>query len=165
VIHVRPDKYPPGFEGHPWLYLMSVFGLMLIVLLTLEWLWRIGWSFTERPHPLKHPSTVARVVMLMLLVGILMRVGPDAWLLMRWPSISDAAHHDIEIVGSRLDVASVLFMSGSWLVARLADPFIQFQLEKQPLPIHLWPTARQLRRPLYIGLGVFAISFALTFLR
>lgn len=158
-------SYPPGFEGHPWLYLATVFSMMFTVLLTFEWLWRTTWAFFERPWPLKHPATVLRLVLLLFMVGVLFRVCPDVWLLMRWPNLNGVERYGLQVLNARLDASSFLFMASSWMIARIGDPFVMFQLEKQPLPIHLWPTARAMRRPLYIGLGVFAIAFALTFLR
>lgn len=157
--------YPPGFEGHPALYLATLFSMMLTVLLSLEWIWRIVWSFFEKPHELKHPATVLRIVFLLLLAGILVRICPDVWLIMRYPVLRDAERIAIQTFDARLDATSFVFMSSAWLIARLGQPFVMYQLEKQPLPVHLWPSLRSLRRPLYIGLGVFAIAFALTFLR
>jgi hypothetical protein len=161
----RIADFPPGFTGHPLLYLLTLFSMMLTVLLALEWLWRIGWALVERPRPLKHPSTVLRMVFVFLLVGLLFRIGPDAWLLMRWAQTTPAGRLQLEHFDSMLDTTSFVWMSLAWLAARLGDPFVQFQLEKRPIPVHLWPTAQQLRRPLYIGLGVFLIACALTFMR
>lgn len=161
----RTDNYPPGFDGHPLLYLITLFSMLLTVLLALEWLWRITWAFFERPFPLKHPASVHRIIFWSLMIGLLIRIGPDVWLLMRWPTLTVHGREQIQQIDGLLDATSFVWMSAAWLIARLGDPIMQYQLEKQPLPIHLWPTARQLKRPLYIGIGVFLISFALTFLR
>lgn len=161
----RNSDFPPGFEGHPLLYLVTLFSMMLTVLLGLEWLWRVCWAFFERPFPVKHPSTVLRLIFMLVLIGMLCRIGPDALLLMRWPVLSVHGRMEIQRLDAIMDSTSFVWMSLAWLVGRLGDPFLQIQLEKKPIPVHLWPTMRQLRRPAYIGMGVFAIAFALTYMR
>jgi hypothetical protein len=53
----------------------------------------------------------------------------------------------------------------AWIASFLGAPMIMYQLERLPTPLHLFPTWEQAKRPAKIGLGVFAIAFALTFLR
>lgn len=156
---------PPAFVGHEPLYMLTVFSLLLVVLLALEWQWRLAWSFFERPAPLKSPTTVLRVVFVLLLTGLLVAKGPDLWLYMRWPVLNDAGRLGLEQLDARMDASAFIFLSLAWLLARLGDPMLQHQLEKQPLPIHLWPTWEQMKRPLKIGCGVFVIAFTLTYLR
>ncbi len=156
---------PPAFVEYPLLYMGTVFSLLLAALLALEWLWRLAWAVFERPAPLKSPTTVVRLILALLLVGGLLRSGPDLWLLMRWPVLTPAERLGWEIFDSQLDSTVFIFFSVAWLAFRLGEPMISYQLEKQPLPVHLWPTWRQLLRPLKIGVGVFAIAFALTYLR
>lgn len=156
---------PPSFEGHPLLYMATVFSLLLVVLLALEWLWRIIWSFFERPATLKSPTTVLRVVFLFLLLGTLVRSGPDLWLLMRWPAIPWHERLALAHFDNQLDAGAFIFLSVAWLVGRVGEPMLTYQLEKMPLPVHLWPTWQQLKRPAKIGVGVLVIAFALTYLR
>lgn len=156
--------YPPGLDS-PLLYLSAIFFLLLGVLLTLEWLWRLGWSFVERPHPLRTPATAVRVVLVVLLVAALVRVAPRLWLFMRWPTLTPLERADLYAMAAQGEIIAVLFFSFAWLFALLGEPMVKYQLEKEPLPMHLWPTWEQVKRPLKIGGGVFAIAFALTYLR
>jgi hypothetical protein len=156
---------PPSFMEHPVLYMLTVFSLLLIVLLALEWLWRIVWCFFERPAPFKSPLNVLRMILALLLAGAVVRSGPDLLLLMAWPDISPAARLDLVVFDNRMDATAFIFLSGAWLIARLGDPMLTYQLEKRPLPVHLWPTWQQMKRPLKIGAGVAVIAFALTFLQ
>lgn len=163
---MQPDiDLPAAFAGHAWLYLVTVFSLLLTLLLALEWTWRLLWSFVERPFGLKHPQTVVRLIILLFLIQLITRLGPDVWLVMRWPQMSGAERIATILVDSRMDTTSFVWMVLAWLLARLGEPYLGYQLEKQPLPVHLWPTGRQMKRPLYICFGVFLISFALTYLR
>jgi len=156
---------PPSFMQHPLLYMATVFSLLLVVLLALEWVWRLVWSFFERPAPLKSPTTVLRLIFLFLLAGALVRSGPDLWLLMRWPGIDEQERLALAYLDNQMDAGAFIFLSLAWLIARLGDPMLTYQLEKTPLPLHLWPTREQLKRPAKIGVGVLAIAFALTYLR
>lgn len=159
------DNLPAEYIGHPWLYLLTVFSLLLTLLLALEWTWRTVWSYFDVPRPIKHPYTVLRTVVLLLLVQLLVRLGPDVWLIMRWPRMTPAERLTTELIDSRLDTTSFIWMGAAWFIWRVAQPFVSYQLEKEPLPIHLWPTIGHIKRPLYIAVGVFLIAFALTFLR
>ncbi len=156
--------YPPGLDG-PIVYLVTVWALMLGVLLALEWLWRLVWSLFERPAPLRAPLTAVRTIMIVLIGAGLIRTLPRLWLFMRWPVLGPAEREFIAMISARFEVAAVLMFSAAWLLAQLGEPMVKYQLEKQPLPLHLWPTWQQMKRPLKIGGGVFAIAFALTYLR
>lgn len=156
--------YPPGLDG-PLIYLVTVWALMLGALLALEWLWRLAWSLFERPAPLRAPLTAVRVILLVLIAAGLIRTVPRLWLFMRWPILSPVERELVAVLSAQAEVAAVLLFSLAWLVAQLGEPMVKYQLEKQPLPLHLWPTWEQMKRPAKIGVGVFAIAFALTYLR
>lgn len=155
---------PPAFAGSHWEYLFSLFGLMMVTLLGLEWLWRVSWSFAERPAPLRSPVTAARIIVLLLLIAGLMRGAPDAVLLMQWPELTQGARYTIARVDSLADGAAIIPFSGAWLVDYLAGGVIHYQLRRQPpAPSHLWPTWSSVKRPLKIGVGVGIIAVAITF--
>lgn len=154
-----------AFSHHPGFYLVTVFALILVTLLALEWIWRLVWCFFEEPRPLKHPSTILRVVHVLLLVSIIMRVGPGAVQLMTWKDASVADQHLLAAVNNISDALSILPFSIAWLIVVVSWPMLAYQLDKAPPPFHLWPTPSALKRPLKIGLGVFAIAAALTFLQ
>lgn len=156
--------YPPGLES-PLLYLSTIFALLLGLLLALEWLWRLSWSFFERPAPLRSPITVVRAVLVVLLIAAVVRVGPRVWLFMRWPRLQISERTDLAELSGKMEITAVLFFVLAWILAHVGEPLVRYQLEKEPLPLHLWPTFEQMKRPLKIGVGVFALAFALTYLR
>jgi hypothetical protein len=83
---------PPSFGGNELGYLFALFGLLMVALLALNWLWRLGWCMLkEDVHPIRSPVTIARVVIVCLLLSSLMRGAPDAVLLLQWPELSTAA--------------------------------------------------------------------------
>jgi hypothetical protein len=156
--------YPPGIDG-PYFYLASVFALLLGMLLALEWLWRLAWSFVEAPASPKTPLTVLRGVFVILLGAAIIRMAPQLWLYMRWPALTPAGRTEIAAFGARADFTDVVLFTLAWLAFYLAGPMLTYQLRKEPLALHLWPAREQVKRPLKIGLGVFVIAFVLTFLR
>jgi hypothetical protein len=157
-------SYPPGLDS-PMLYMGTVAALLLGLLLALEWLWRLVWDLFERPFPFKSPATAVRCVLILLLVAAVVKVGPRLWLFMRWPFLSTDAREWLLRLSGQAEIIGAVLFSLAWLLAYVGQPMISYQLEKRPLPMHLWPTPGQLIRPLKIGVGVLAISFALTYLR
>lgn len=156
--------YPPGLSD-PLLYLSTIFALLLGFLLSLEWLWRLTWSFFERPATLRSPVTFVRVVLVIMLIAGAVRIGPRLWLFMRWPRLGIEQRLDLAQLSGQMEITAVLFFVLAWLLAHVGEPLVRYQLEKEPLPLHLWPTFEQMKRPIKIGVGVFAIAFALTYMR
>jgi hypothetical protein len=156
---------PPGFEGHPFIYFITVFSLLTINLMALEWIWRLLWQMVEKRFPFQHPSTAARTILLSLLVSIVMRAGPDLLSLMLWGDMSPTQRNNLFQIDSYMDTVSFIPFGIAWITAFLGGPLIMYQMERHPLPLHLWPTWRQMRRPLKIGVAVLAISIATTMFR
>lgn len=164
-----PDRYyadiPPGFDGIPVLYLVALFATMMIVLLSLEWTWRIVWSLFERPAEIKHPSTSLRTMLVFLLVSVILRAGPNLVWMALWRDTTPLTRWWMLRTDAMLDVVSFVPFSIAWLIAFLTGPMILSQLSRHPLPLHLWPTKSQLARPLKIGVAVLAIAAAVVFAR
>lgn len=157
--------FPPSFEGNAVAYLWALFGLIIANLLALEWLWRTVWAFIEAPAPLKAPVTCTRIIILGMVLTVLVGGLPDLVLIMSWGDVTPATRMAIAWVDKVLDGLVFVPFSFAWLFARLGGPMIDWQLERQPLPLDLWPTWQQMKRPLKIGGAAFAIAFALAFLR
>lgn len=166
---VVPLRYyaesPPGFDGFPFLYVSTLFSLMMIGLLSLEWTWRLGWQFLERPSPLRHPVSAVRLILIFLLLGTLIRVLPNLVYMTLWADLSPHERRWWMQTDALLDTISFFPFSISWLIGYLGGPMIIHQLLRHPIPLHLWPTGRQMFRPLKIGMGVLVISLAVVFLQ
>lgn len=162
-LHRYHGSAPEGFEGQPILYMVTIFSLLLVNLLSLEWMWRLAWSIHERPLTIRHPGTTLRIVLFLLVFGGIVRSGPDLVWLVRWPDISVGERDFLLRIDAYMDTISFIPFSLAWLFAFLGGPMIVYQLSRHPLPLHLWPTFDQLKRPLKIGAGVAVICFALTF--
>jgi hypothetical protein len=154
---------PPGFENQPILFMLTMFSLLMVTLLSLEWLWRITWGWFENPYPTRHPITVLRIILFCIAISILMRVGPLVARFALWKSLDFEGRMILYQWSHGLDVVSFFPWSFAWLVGYLTMPMLHYQLDKKPLPMHLWPTASQLKRPLKIGVAAFLIAMAITF--
>lgn len=161
VLH----EMPIAFQGHPFVYLATIFSLLILNLLALEWLWRLLWSFREDRLPFRHPVTTFRLVLVFLVSGAIIRSGPDLVLLMAWPEISPDARRFIADTDNLMDSVAFLPFGLAWVFAHIGGPMILYQLQNKPIPLHLWPTLRQMQRPLKIGLGAAALAALLTFAR
>lgn len=159
------SSVPPSFIGRPLLYMATLASFMLVNLLALEWMWRLVWSLIERPAAVREPASSARMIHLLLIVSILARAGPFLVFLMAWPDIGPAARQNLAITEKALASLSFIPFSIAWIGSYLSGPMITYQLMREPLPVHLWPTWHQAQRPLKIGVGVAVIAFALTYLR
>jgi hypothetical protein len=160
------DRYsfgvPPGFENEPFLYMLTLFSLIMINLLALEWMWRIAWGWWERPHPIQHPITILRAILFLTALQIILRVGPDVVRFALWDQLSPASRFLAYQIDHYLDIASFFPFSLAWLAGYLTMDMLHFQLDRKPIPMHLWPTRSQMTRPLKIGVAVFVISMAIT---
>lgn len=167
---VIPASYnsdiPPAFIGQPpILYMVAIFSLFMTVLLAAEWLWRNVWALFERPQPLKTPLTAVRVLLISMLSAVIIRVGPDVVLFGAWQDMTPAMRWQVSVTDKMLDVFAFLPFSFAWLISYLGGPIIFYQLEREPLPLHLLPTLKQLARPLKIAAAVLFISAVLVFAR
>ena len=156
---------PPAFDGNSFVYAASVFGLMTVFLLASEWLWRVAWSFRERPKEMRHPVTITRCILFCLLLGILMRVTGDVVLTMAWPELTPNQRLWVAWCDRLMDAMSATPMFIAWLWSILGGAMIDWQLARLPIPINLWPTWHDLRRPATIGVLVLGISLSVTYLR
>lgn len=163
VLHRYNYDVPPGFEGHPFLFLSTLFSLLLVNIFALEWFWRILWGAWEQPHDWKHPVSTLRILLLLIGLSILFRSVPDTLRLAFWHELSPVSRLNLTTAGHFFRVVSVIPFGLAWFVGFLSMPLLHYQLDKQPLPLHLWPTRKQLQRPLKIAVAVLAISAAITF--
>lgn len=159
------QSLPPSFEGNHFIYALSVFGLMTIFLLAAEWLWRSSWAMAEKPRPLRHPVTISRLVLVLILTSVVMRTTFDVVLTMAWPEMSQDYRLFVAQLDRLMDGLSAGPFFLAWLAALLGGAMIDWQLVRQPVPIDLWPTWRHLRRPAKIGGLVVLISLSVTYLR
>lgn len=155
----------PSLAGRPLLEALNLFTLIFLSCLALEWAWRTGWSLIEHSSKIKDPSTSLRWTILLVLAAILLRLAPDTALAMSWAEMSPGQRYGFTLWDKRLDSASIVPFAIAWALAYLGGPMVVHQLRREPFPLHLWPTWRQVARPAKIALACMALAVVLTFLR
>lgn len=156
---------PPSFMNDGWTYTLAIFSLLSIFLLMLEWGWRICWSMADDRRKLVDPLTVERIVKLLLVIGILMGVSGDVFLLMMWPEITPETRIHLSNLDRFLDGICVVPFVLSWFISLYSQAVLNWQLVRLPIPVNLWPSLESLRRPAAIGVLVMGISLVVTLLR
>lgn len=161
------QNIPPSFDGSEVGYLFALFGLLMVTLISLSWLWRLVWCMAkEDRQPLRSPVTVVRFVVVCLLVAALMRGTPDAILLIQWPELNPTQRLSIAGVDRYMDGMAFVPFGLAFLIDSLAGDVVQHQLKRQPPPpADLWPTRESLKGPVKIAAGCMAIAFAVVFLQ
>jgi len=157
----------PSFDGSEGWYLFALFGLLMVTLMALNWLWRELWcALKDDVHPWNHPVTLWRGVKVGFLVAALMRGSPDAVLLMQWPEMT---------VDQRLTIAGIDRIMDGWafvpfglafMIDYLGSGVMQHQMKRlPPPPVDLWPSKTTVKDSAKIAAGCLAIAFAVVFLQ
>lgn len=156
---------PAAVIGRPLLEAGTLFAYILITMLALNWAWRQVWALCEGPATLRDPGASIRWTILLLLLSALLRVVPDTVLAMSWAELTPRGRYDISTWDRVADIVSAVPFVAAWGAAYIGGPMVFFQLRREPLPLHLFPTWRQSQRPLKIALACLVLALALTFLR
>lgn len=159
------SPFPASFQGDRWAYAFSVFGLFATALLAMEWLWRILWAFREEGMPFKHPLTLSRVVIALLLIGMLIRITPDVLLVMLWPEISPHTRAAIAFYDRVFDGLAIVPVTMAWYVGIMGAGLIEWQLARLPIREDMWPTRDKVKRSIQIGAGCLIIALTLAFVQ
>lgn len=153
---------PASVQANPTILMFSIFGLLGGSVLALETIWRIAGAMKHDPYPKRHPVTAHRRMWLCAMISLLCFIGPDAVVFMAWPDVAPSTRYAFSLINRSLDFAAMFPLCLAWLLGIYAQPTIDYQMRREPLPTHLWPTWRQLRRPLWIGLLLLLVSMGLS---
>ena len=155
----------PHLADWPFLSAMTLFSHLFILMLALEWFWRTAWGLKENPTEPRDPSAMLRWTFLLILLALLFRMVPDTIQAMTWTEASPSQRQALLLWDKWLDDLSVIPFAIAWGLAYLGGPLLVYQLRREPLPLHLWPTPRQAARPAKIAGACLALALALTYLR
>lgn len=176
---------PPSFQGDHTLYMLAIFGSLLMLLLAANWVHRlIMCAIWNDPQPLRAPVTMHRLVIILILFSLLMRVSPKVFLLLQWPEISVATRQLISKVDRVMDALAIFPFFAAWMLAFITSADLARQLKGLPtvqrLPenaikleqrppvwsVHMVkPSLDDLKRPAKIAAGCLAIAFAVVYLQ
>ena len=154
---------PASVQANPTILMLSIFGLLGGTMLALETLWRVAQRAKDEPHPFRHPVTADRLMDGLRALALLLFIGPDAVLFMAWPDVAPNTRHLLSLTNRICDFLAVAPLAAAWMLGIYGQPTVDYQLRREPIPLHLWLTWQQLRRSLWIGLLLVLMSMGLSY--
>lgn len=143
---------PPSLADNPALLAWNLFvmtaAMCLGIMMAGKQTRRI-WAARSMDHP-TDPVSIYRIIILLAGCAVATRGGAEAVSLWSWSSGDAATIERVATAKRWLDPISVGF-GFLWMTMHiLAEPMVEFQLRKVPLPVDLWSRWPQLRRPVLI---------------
>lgn len=158
VIERSPSPLPSSFNGDPSLYLWNLFVMTATFFVGLMLVGRQGhriWISRRWDHPLD-PVSLYRTITLLAGIGLTLRCGAEAMHLWGYNPL-DATTSARAIMAKRYIDPIAVGCGQLWMmIVVLAEPGIEHQLRKAPLPVDMWSRWPVLARALL----VIALSFA-----
>lgn len=143
---------PPSLADNPGLLAWNLFVMTAAACLGLMMAGKQArriWAARSIDHP-TDPVSLYRIIIFLAGCAVASRGGAEAVSLWSWSS-GDAVTVQRVVEAKRwLDPLSV-GCGFLWMTLHvLAEPMLEFQLRKAPLPVDMWSRWPQLRRPVYI---------------
>jgi len=156
VVTAVRSTTPPSFDGDIPLYAFSLFLMTAMFFLSLMLAGRQAgriWEQRNYDHPLD-PVSLHRLVTMFAAAGVMLSCGAEALLLWGWTP-KDAELTRRVIMAKRWIEPFAILCALVWMsIVMLAEPGLEHQLRKAPLPVDMWS-----RWPMLIrSLGVLALS-------
>ena len=140
---------PPSLADNPGLLAWNLFVMTAASCLGLMMAGRQGrrlWAARNIDHPLD-PVSVYRTIIFLAGCAIASRGGAEAVSLWSWSSGDAVTIERIAELKRWLDPLSIA-CGFTWMALHmLAEPMIEHQLRKAPLPVDMWSRWPELRRP------------------
>lgn len=158
---------PPSFNGGDSLFLWNLFvmtaAMALGVMMFGKQARRI-WAQRWIDHPLD-PVTLYRTMLALFALAIAIRCGAEAVALWGWSPIDPVTAARVSMVKRWLDPVAVTFGLTAMAAAVLAEPGIESQLRKAPLPVDMWSRWPVLVRAAGVVVTCFIAALAAVVMR
>jgi hypothetical protein len=152
VISSAAPLAPPSLADNPALLAWNLFVMTAAFCLGLMMAGKQArriWAARLIDHPF-HPVSIYRGIIFLAGCAIASRGGAEALSLWSWSSADVATIRKISELKRWLDPLSV-GCGFVWMALHvLAEPMIEHQLRKTPIPVDMWSRWPELRRPVYI---------------
>ena len=156
VVTAVRSTTPPSFDGDLPLFAFSLFLMTAMFFLGLMMMVRQGgriWAQRQYDHPL-HPVSLYRAVTMLAGAGVMLRCGSEALLLWGWNPVDPDLTRRVIMAKRWIEPFAILCALVWMSIVMLAEPGLEHQLRKAPLPVDMWS-----RWPMLIrSLGVLALS-------
>jgi len=143
---------PPSLADNPGLLAWNLFVMTAAMCLGLMMAGKQArriWTCRAFDHP-TDPVSLYRIIVFLAGCAVATRGGAEAISLWSWSSGDAETIERVAELKRWLDPVSVGF-GFTWMALHiLAEPMLEFQLRKAPLPVDMWSRWPQLRRPIAI---------------
>lgn len=143
---------PPSLADNPGLLAWNLFVMTAAMCLGLMMAGKQArriWACRAFDHP-TDPVSLYRTIICLAGCAVASRGGAEAISLWSWSSGDAVTIERVAELKRWLDPVSVGF-GFTWMALHiLAEPMLEFQLRKAPLPVDMWSRWPQLRRPIAI---------------
>lgn len=143
---------PPSLADNPGLLAWNLFVMTAAMCLGLMMAGKQArriWAAKSIDHP-TDPVSVYRIIVLLAGCAVASRGAAEAVSLWSWSSGDAGTIERVALLKRWLDPLSV-GCGFLWMALHiLAEPMLEFQLRKAPLPVDMWSRWPQLRRPIAI---------------
>lgn len=152
VMQTTSTLAPPSLADNPALLAWNLFVMTAAFCLGLMMAGKQArriWAARAVDHP-TDPVSLYRIIIFLAGCAIASRGGAEALSLWSWSSRDIATIQQVSEMKRWLDPLSV-GCGFLWMGLHvLAEPMLEHQLRKAPLPVDMWSRWPQLRRPVYI---------------
>lgn len=158
---------PPSLADNPGLLAWNLFVMTAAMCLGLMMAGKQGrriWAARATDHP-TDPVSIYRIVIFLAGCAVATRGGAEAVSLWSWSSGNATTIQRVAEAKRWLDPVSV-GCGFLWMTIHiLAEPMLEYQLRKAPLPVDMWSRWPQLKRPVYILIVSLLMATAAVALR
>jgi hypothetical protein len=158
---------PPSLADNPALLAWNLFVMTAAACLGIMMAGKQGrrlWAARFTDHP-TDPVSIYRIIVFLAGCAIATRGGAEAVSLWSWSSGDAATIERVAEAKRWLDPLSV-GCGFVWMGLHvLAEPMLEHQLRKAPLPVDMWSRWPQLRKPIYVLAVALGMATAAVWLR
>lgn len=140
LIEHAPSALPTSFNDGASLYLFNLFSMTAMTFLAAMMVGKQAsriWSQRFHDHPL-HPVTIYRSIILCASAGLALRCGAEAMFLWGYNPLDPVTSARVAMAKRWIDPVGLAFAMLWMMAAILAEPGLEHQLRKAPLPVDMW---------------------------
>jgi hypothetical protein len=157
AVEANPSSMPASFDGDANLFMLNLFLMTAMFFLGVMMAGKQGrriWAQRHYDHP-TDPISLYRIIVMLAGAGVALRCGSEAMLLWGWNTADPET--TARVVMAKRWIDPIAIMCGvTWMaIVVLAEPGLEHQLRKAPLPVDMWSRWAGLVR----AGGVIILSF------
>jgi hypothetical protein len=157
--------FPPSLADRPILAMATITALLFGTLMLTQWAQRLARATVRDSLPWRHPLTIQRSVVLLLLGAMIVQAIPRIVQVMCYASLSPDMRDYIAASSWSVTILWATIIGAAWLFSQRGDALVTFQLRRVPTPNMLAQLQGERPKAVRVLLMVMLIAFATTFIR